>query len=251
MDRAGDENDSPPPPWGARPPGAGPEAHWPHLAPQLALPPPPLPPPPPPPPPRRALRLTLPEWDLPPGIVAAYEARGVRQLFPWQAAAIECGQDGGNLVYTAPTSGGKSLVADVLMIRRLLATAEWVPGRDGARRKPVRAPPPPPPRRCFSPPLLLAARRGLTLPRSPPPPPPPPPAALPQGPGGPSLRVHRVREGGAPGGGAQARGRRGARLLGRRGVGPAAGAARRGGGGVHHGEGKRLPQPAGAGGAAG
>lgn len=42
-------------------------------------------------------------------------------MYPWQAAALEVGQ-GANLVYCAPTSGGKSLVAEVLMIQRLLAT---------------------------------------------------------------------------------------------------------------------------------
>ena len=43
-------------------------------------------------------------------------------MYPWQAAALECGQ-GSNLVYCAPTSGGKSLVAEVLLVQRLLATA--------------------------------------------------------------------------------------------------------------------------------
>ena len=45
----------------------------------------------------------------------------MRELYPWQAAALECGADGSNLVYCAPTSGGKSLVAEVLMIRALFA----------------------------------------------------------------------------------------------------------------------------------
>ena len=43
-------------------------------------------------------------------------------MYPWQAAALECGQQS-NLVYCAPTSGGKSLVAEVLLLQRLLATA--------------------------------------------------------------------------------------------------------------------------------
>jgi DNA polymerase theta len=37
--------------------------------------------------------------------VAAYAAKGVKSLYPWQAGALECGEDGGNLVYCAPTSG--------------------------------------------------------------------------------------------------------------------------------------------------
>ncbi len=52
----------------------------------------------------------------------AYAEKGVRELYPWQAAALECGADGANLVYCAPTSGGKSLVAEVLMLRALLAS---------------------------------------------------------------------------------------------------------------------------------
>ena len=48
-------------------------------------------------------------------------------MYPWQAAALECGSNGSNLVYCAPTSGGKSLVAEVLMIKRLAGTKR--PGR--------------------------------------------------------------------------------------------------------------------------
>lgn len=33
------------------------------------------------------------------------EAFKVKQLYPWQAGALECGEDGSNLVYCAPTSG--------------------------------------------------------------------------------------------------------------------------------------------------
>lgn len=48
-------------------------------------------------------------------------------MYPWQAAALECGEHGSHLVYGAPTSGGKSLVAEVLMLRRLLGTARSGP----------------------------------------------------------------------------------------------------------------------------
>ena len=52
-------------------------------------------------------------------------------MYPWQAAALECGEGGANLVYCAPTSGGKSLVAEVLLLRRLLAASAdtWRRGR--------------------------------------------------------------------------------------------------------------------------
>lgn len=52
-------------------------------------------------------------------------------MYPWQAAALECGEGGANLVYCAPTSGGKSLVAEVLLLRRLLAAGAttWRHGR--------------------------------------------------------------------------------------------------------------------------
>ena len=52
-----------------------------------------------------------------------YQAKGLEQLYQWQAAALECGEAGNNLVYCAPTSGGKTVVAEILMIRKLLATA--------------------------------------------------------------------------------------------------------------------------------
>ncbi|GLI65409.1 hypothetical protein VaNZ11_008967 [Volvox africanus] len=72
---------------------------------------------------KRPLRMELSEWIPHAGIVAAFASKGVTKLYPWQAAALECGEDGHNLVYCAPTSGGKSLVAEILMIRRLVAAA--------------------------------------------------------------------------------------------------------------------------------
>ena len=59
----------------------------------------------------------------------AYRAKGIKQMYPWQAAALECGEAGNNLVYCAPTSGGKTLVAELLMIKRLMATRRHVEHR--------------------------------------------------------------------------------------------------------------------------
>ena len=58
------------------------------------------------------------------------EIKRVERLYPWQRACL--GLEGvldhsSNLVYCAPTSGGKSLVSDVLLIRRLRS----VPGSIG------------------------------------------------------------------------------------------------------------------------
>ena len=64
-----------------------------------------------------------PHDGLPPRLVANLAALGVRAMYPWQAASLAGpGMLAGtrNLVYTAPTSGGKSLVADVLMLRRVI-----------------------------------------------------------------------------------------------------------------------------------
>eukprot|EP00906_Rhabdomonas_costata_P003286 RCo005025 len=68
-------------------------------------------------------RSRLENWGLPRQVVEVYEQLGVRRLFEWQRACLE--EDavtvkGENLIYCAPTSGGKTLVAEVLLIRRLL-----------------------------------------------------------------------------------------------------------------------------------
>ena len=55
-------------------------------------------------------------------VMASYADEGICRLFSWQAEALSLPGvlDGGaNLVYTAPTSGGKTLVAEMLLLRRL------------------------------------------------------------------------------------------------------------------------------------
>ena len=45
---------------------------------------------------------------------------GIKSIYPWQSdCLIRSGALGGekNLVYTAPTGGGRSLIADVLMLK--------------------------------------------------------------------------------------------------------------------------------------
>lgn len=63
-------------------------------------------------------------FGLPRSVCVRYESAKVVQLFPWQRDCLLM-DDGQvlhgkrNLVYSAPTSGGKTLVAEILMLRRL------------------------------------------------------------------------------------------------------------------------------------
>jgi replicative superfamily II helicase len=63
-------------------------------------------------------------YDLPPELITNFQNAGVRSIYSWQKQCL-LGPgilDGSrNLVYSAPTGGGKSLVADLLMIKRVLA----------------------------------------------------------------------------------------------------------------------------------
>ncbi|RCV18574.1 hypothetical protein SETIT_3G311900v2 [Setaria italica] len=65
----------------------------------------------------------LSSW-LPPELCAVYMKKGISELYPWQ---VECLLVDGvlekrNLVYCASTSAGKSFVAEVLMLRRILSS---------------------------------------------------------------------------------------------------------------------------------
>lgn len=69
------------------------------------------------------LKLSHPAYKIPKPLVANFEALGIQSIYPWQK---QCLMGPGllrgekNLVYSAPTGGGKSLVADVLMLKRVL-----------------------------------------------------------------------------------------------------------------------------------
>ncbi|KAK8083039.1 DEAD/DEAH box helicase [Apiospora saccharicola] len=71
----------------------------------------------------RALQLSHPRYALPGSLIANFASLGIKDIYPWQkqclmGPGILTGEN--NLVYTAPTGGGKSLVADVLMLKRVL-----------------------------------------------------------------------------------------------------------------------------------
>ena len=68
--------------------------------------------------------LKLSNWSLPPTVLEGYKSIGIENMFRWQ---VEClmKQDvlvGRNLVYSAPTSSGKTLVAEMLILKRILET---------------------------------------------------------------------------------------------------------------------------------
>lgn len=69
------------------------------------------------------LTLDNPCYGLPAALVANFASLGVKSIYPWQASCL-LGQGlltgERHLVYTAPTGGGKSLVADVLMLKRII-----------------------------------------------------------------------------------------------------------------------------------
>ncbi|KAG9455791.1 hypothetical protein H6P81_000299 [Aristolochia fimbriata] len=69
--------------------------------------------------------LLLSRW-LPSEICHIYMKRGISKLYPWQ---VECLRVDGvlqrrNLVYCASTSAGKSFVAEILMLRRVISTGK-------------------------------------------------------------------------------------------------------------------------------
>ena len=69
------------------------------------------------------LSLSHPRYGLPRVLVDNLTSMGIRSIYPWQSSCLLgrgllTGEK--NLVYTAPTGGGKSLVADILMLKRVL-----------------------------------------------------------------------------------------------------------------------------------
>ncbi|XP_009578523.1 PREDICTED: DNA polymerase theta, partial [Fulmarus glacialis] len=72
----------------------------------------------------QADKLLLASWSLPKAVLEKYHSLGVVQMFEWQAECLMLGEvlEGKNLVYSAPTSAGKTLVAELLILKRVLET---------------------------------------------------------------------------------------------------------------------------------
>ena len=72
------------------------------------------------------LSLNHPSYGLPPKLVENFESLGVKAIYPWQSSCLMRSgvlSQSKNLVYTAPTGGGKSLVADVVMINKVVRSS--------------------------------------------------------------------------------------------------------------------------------
>ncbi|KAI0459378.1 P-loop containing nucleoside triphosphate hydrolase protein [Xylaria acuta] len=70
-----------------------------------------------------SLSLSFSTYALPEPLVNNLNALGIKEIYPWQKQCLlGPGLLNGfrNLVYSAPTGGGKSLVADILMLKRVL-----------------------------------------------------------------------------------------------------------------------------------
>uniref|UniRef100_A0A7I4YCY7 DNA-directed DNA polymerase n=1 Tax=Haemonchus contortus TaxID=6289 RepID=A0A7I4YCY7_HAECO len=66
------------------------------------------------------MRKSFPAWT-PPEIVAAYSEKNINYLFEWQSDVIEFAEANPcNIVYSAPTSAGKSIVAELIALRLAL-----------------------------------------------------------------------------------------------------------------------------------
>ncbi|KAI0022171.1 P-loop containing nucleoside triphosphate hydrolase protein [Xylariomycetidae sp. FL0641] len=71
----------------------------------------------------RLLSLSFPRYGLPGRLVDNLRTLGIKDIYPWQKQCLlgpGILNGAKNLVYSAPTGGGKSLVADILMLKRLL-----------------------------------------------------------------------------------------------------------------------------------
>ncbi|XP_023017282.2 DNA polymerase theta isoform X1 [Leptinotarsa decemlineata] len=64
----------------------------------------------------------LSSWGLPEAVLEKYYARGLKSMFPWQVECLsneDVLKNRKNLIYSAPTSAGKTLVAEILALKTI------------------------------------------------------------------------------------------------------------------------------------
>lgn len=62
-------------------------------------------------------------WNLPASVVNEYRKKNVTEMFEWQSDCLKNPKvlfEGSNLVYSAPTSAGKTLVSEILMVKNIV-----------------------------------------------------------------------------------------------------------------------------------
>ena len=58
---------------------------------------------------------------LPTEVISLYERLGITELYGWQAECLRTGVlDGSHLIYAAPTSGGKTLIAEIIILKKVI-----------------------------------------------------------------------------------------------------------------------------------
>ena len=65
----------------------------------------------------------LSNWNLPQSVVNEYRKKNVIEMFDWQCECLKNPKvlfEGSNLVYSAPTSAGKTLVSEIIMIKNIV-----------------------------------------------------------------------------------------------------------------------------------
>ncbi|XP_063592844.1 DNA polymerase theta-like [Penaeus indicus] len=69
-------------------------------------------------------KMEMASWGLPEAVLERYVKNGIQTMFPWQAECLSLPEvlNGKNLVYSAPTSAGKTLVAELLLLKRVIET---------------------------------------------------------------------------------------------------------------------------------
>lgn len=73
-------------------------------------------------------KLLLSNWGLPEKVLERYSERGIKSMFEWQSECLSLPSvlAGGNLVFSAPTSAGKTLVAELIALKCVIESRKKV-----------------------------------------------------------------------------------------------------------------------------